>query len=148
MYVKSRAIFFILCICILAGCNTLNYAVSKNDYVSVKKLIDEGADVNESESSWTPLMNAAYHGNVLIAEYLIENGADLDLKYDNTRPPRTFYGFTALHFAAYYGHTEVVKILVDSGADLYIQDRKGITAYDYARQYGFTEIAHYIISSR
>lgn len=150
-------VLFLLTPVFIVSCGgSLHQAINQNDYLSVEKSIQEGADVNMKSSGWTPLMKAAYHGNVKIVEYLIKQGADLDIRAKVEPHPAMqdkgsgnnlrsdFIGFTALYFAAFYGNTEAAKALIDSGADLSIQDDKGYTAYDHARQYGFKDIIQYI----
>jgi ankyrin repeat protein len=57
----------------------------------------------------TPLYCAARAGNVEAVEYLIEQGADPDLKQ------RT--GSTALHAGSFFGHPDIVRCLLESGAN-------------------------------
>jgi ankyrin repeat protein len=119
--------------------------VENNDLASVQNLLKKGANINEVDYERTPLMTAAYYGNLIIAEYLIKQGADLDVQIDfNIKHYLKHDGFTALHFAAFYGHAEIAKLLINNGANLSITDKKGFTAYDYARQYNFNEIVKYI----
>lgn len=157
-----RAIFvmilFLFGLFFITACTaSLHHAVDHSDYASVEELIQKGADINEKRAGWTPLMTASYHGNVKIVEYLIKEGADLDIRAEVEKPHPSmayvdsgnnlrsdFIGFTALHFAAYYGNTEAAKVLIDNGAKTSMQDEKGYTAYDYARQYEHIKIEHYI----
>ena len=142
------------------GCgSSLQSAIENDNLAEVKRLVESGADINKRNLTgrsiaggyWTPLMIAAYEGNLVIADYLIKEGADINLKAGKKRKVvgsqeyvSEFNGFTALHFAAYYGHAEIAKLLIDSGADLTIQDDKGLTAYDHARKYYFWEIVKYL----
>src|SRR5262249_59995473 len=69
----------------------------------------------------TPLMSAAYYGNLSIVELLLERGASV--KAVNKE------GGTALHYAARGGRSlEVVATLVRSGAPVNAQDQTGWTA--------------------
>ena len=139
----NRIIAIFLCVLFIGGCS-LHHAVSHNDLASVKKAVDSGADVNKSKLGWTPLMYAAYYGYLRMTEYLIQEGADLDIQLRGETYNPYFEGFTALHFAAYYGRTKIAKTLIDSGADLNLKDKNDSTAYDYAREYEFTDIMEYI----
>ena len=98
---------------LLAGCATtslMNAAVG-GDVNAVKKLLNEGADVNvQGFNGWTALSEAAYGGHTKIVKLLIEKGADVNAKANN--------GVTALMWAAWNGHTEIVKLLIDKGADI------------------------------
>jgi ankyrin repeat protein len=60
--------------------------------------------------SFTPLMYAAYRGDIDLVKELIINDADLNIKDE-------FFEFTALMWAAYAGRDKVVKHLLDKGAD-------------------------------
>jgi uncharacterized protein len=119
----------------LTGCQSLHFAVARQDLVKVKELVEQGVDIDGRRENRrrTPLIVAAYHSQVEIAAYLIEQGAGIDLQDDT--------GFTALHYAAYYGSPEMAALLLKNGADRNIKDKRGYTAYDYAVRYGFTELA-------
>ena len=96
----------------------LHQAVAENSIQQVQKLIDEGANVNESgfeifpHGKCTPLQVAACKGFEDIAELLISNGAMLETK--NQR------GETALSVAAYEKKNSFVKFLLRKGAHPYI----------------------------
>ena len=53
----------------------LRIAISEDDVAAVKRLIQEGADVNQVHSYSAPLSIAAYGGHADIARVLIEAGA-------------------------------------------------------------------------
>ncbi|MAB55825.1 MAG: hypothetical protein CMN93_08115, partial [Synechococcus sp. CPC35] len=63
----------------------------------------------------TPLRAAAYRGNAVAVEALIELGATVDLADE--------HGLTALHWAAYAGHTIICARLLIAGADARRTDR-------------------------
>lgn len=73
------------------------------------------------------LLNAAYNGNTIIAQILINTGADVNAKGS--------YGWTPLMLAAGCGNTEVAKMLLDAGADVNIEDKNGNTALMIAEKY-------------
>lgn len=53
------------------------------NFKEVKRLVADGADVNAYNSSaGTPLCNAAKHGYVEIARFLLDHGAKIDLKHE------------------------------------------------------------------
>lgn len=57
------------------------FAISKNYVEFVKFLIKMGVDVDaRNNKEMTPLMWAAYYGNVKIAKLLIDNGADVNAR--------------------------------------------------------------------
>ena len=55
----------------------------------IKRLVDEGADVNRQDDGWenTPLHWAARHNYTEALRLLLDNGADINLKnYSNKTP--------------------------------------------------------------
>jgi ankyrin repeat protein len=91
-------------------------AARKGDVVAVKKLLDEGVDVNTKfRYGATAIFYASDHGHVEVVKVLLEKGADLTLK-------DTFYGFTPLMLATSPAqkkrpeHTEIAKLLIAKGA--------------------------------
>jgi len=94
----------------------LQDAARKGDAAAVKKLLDEGVDVNTKfRYDATAIFYACDAGNVDVVKVLLDKGASLDLK-------DTFYGFTPLMLAASPArkktpaHKEVVKLLIAKGA--------------------------------
>ena len=53
-------------------------ACAQGDYESVRKLIEQGVDVNKKDpANFTPIMRAATNGHRNIVEYLVDNGAKI-----------------------------------------------------------------------
>lgn len=106
----------LLMLALLAGCATtgntpLMSAASNGDINAVKRLLNEGADVNAKDSdNWTALTKAARDGHTEIVKFLIEKGADVHAK--------AYKGYSALMVAALDGNTEIVKLLIEKGADI------------------------------
>jgi ankyrin repeat protein len=73
--------------------------------------LDHGlpVDVQDPDGN-TPLMLAAYHGQVDTVRALVERGADVDLRNQRNQAP--------VAGALFKGEDEVVRLLVDAGADL------------------------------
>jgi hypothetical protein len=91
-------------------------AARKGDAAAVKKLLDEGVDVNTKfRYGATALFYACDHGHVEVVKVLLDKGADLTVK-------DTFYGFTPLALATGPAqkkkpeHTEIAKLLIAKGA--------------------------------
>ena len=83
----------------------------------------------------TPLIWACYYSNYDIAEVLLENGANPNLR------SRLSYGSipigsTPLMIAAYNGHAMMVKLLLEHNASKSITDANGCTAAKYAKNGG------------
>ena len=115
------------------GNTALMSAVCREDYNTVKLLLDNGADVNmENKYGRTALMYAVdieYYNTVKL---LLDNGADVNMQNK--------YGGTALDYAIYREDYNTVKLLLDNGADVNMKNNDGDTALDYAKEYERTEI--------
>ena len=89
-------------------------------------------NVNETdEQGWTPLMHAAWNGDLPTLQELITAGADLEAADDDQR--------TALHLAAEAGRPELVQSLIHAGADTHVgpegtPDPDGWLAYAVEQQ--------------
>ena len=61
----------------------LHRACATGDLDLVKSLIESGYDIEISNSSgWTPLIYASRFGNLEIVNYLIYNGANIEVRVD------------------------------------------------------------------
>jgi hypothetical protein len=94
----------------------LQEAARKGDAATVKKLLDEGIDVNTKfRYGTTALFYACDHGHVDVVKVLLDKGADLTVK-------DSYYGFTPLMLAVSPAqkrrpeHTEIAKLLIAKGA--------------------------------
>lgn len=88
--------------------NTLIDAINKNDIKEVKSLIAQGLNINASNQfEKAPLHYAAYNGNLKIVKLLVENGADINAKYEGANP---------LYFAALANHPKIMKYLIKHGS--------------------------------
>ena len=84
-------------------------AAKKGDTVSIKALLEAGADVNTADvNGRTALIWAAQKGHTETSQALLEAGADVNAKGED--------GYTALMYAANAGHTEIVELLKKAGA--------------------------------
>lgn len=124
------------------GCASsgMSRAAIDGDLHAVKEFAGKGEKVNDIDKwGWTPLMWSVYYGNFPITKWLLDNGADPNIKtqreYGNYLP-----GTTALILAAAYGRDDAVKALLAKKADPGVKDRKGKRAIDYAEQYQFDKV--------
>jgi ankyrin repeat protein len=137
-------------------------AVAKGQPVTVRTVIENGADVNRVEHEQTPLLWAVRTNHLKVGRVLLESGAnpeDPDL-YEDTTPltlaadqgkaefvrlllnegadPHMTVGYdenTALIEAASEGHADVVRALLDGGADPFYENKDGRSALDVARRH-------------
>lgn len=89
-------------------------AAKEGDIEKIKMLLSRNIAVNCWRNGMTPLMVAAQHGQYEAAEYLITQGADVKLCYQDTKK-------TALHYAAMAGSVEICALLLKQGADINTQ---------------------------
>lgn len=78
-------------------------AIIKGDIATVKKFVEYGTDVNEMSNGLTPLILAARYNKVDILKYLLEKGADKQIKDER--------GNTALKYAENSKSQEAVDYL-------------------------------------
>jgi ankyrin repeat protein len=96
----------------------------------VKKLIQDGADVNAKDmDEVTPLMLAArFNKNSEVLSVLIDRGAEIDA--------RNYRGWTPLMFASRFNENpEILRVLVDRGANVNIRDENDQTPLMLAAKY-------------
>ena len=103
----------------------LLHAAKQDDIQALKKLFEEGEDVNASNViGQTALHIAALWGNVDTLEFLLLSGADMDAQNQN--------GQTPLHFASAKGMSKCVQLLLGAGADPTLTTSGGRTPADDA----------------
>jgi ankyrin repeat protein len=61
--------------------NAMNEAAIEGHLEMVKYLLEEGAEMDESDSEVNPLWGAILRDNVKIAQLLIDHGIDYTIKY-------------------------------------------------------------------
>jgi len=104
--------------------------VLRGDLKAVRKLLDDGADINEVDKAGrTPLMIACRHGEELIARMLVERKCDI-------YPVTNELEFSAFHWACGHSpfHTNIARLLLDIAKNdgketelLNSPDAKGVT---------------------
>ena len=83
-------------------------------------LLERGARVEGDGSSPTPLSIAAHIGDVEMVQVLLEHGADVSVRSEES-------GETALHIAAREVYPDVVRLLLGAGAAADARDAAGLT---------------------
>jgi uncharacterized protein len=97
-------------------------------------LLNRGAQVDAADGEGvTPLVLAAYRGQIDVVKLLLEHGALV-----NARENRN--GLSSLSHAVGRGDKELVAVLLSHGADPWLKAADGRTALDRAEANGATEI--------
>lgn len=87
-------------------------AAKSNDLETLKKLLDEGVEVDiKTEYGATALMFAADKEHLEAVNFLLENGADPNLK-------DAFYQSSPYLWISYSGNVELIKSMIKHGADI------------------------------
>lgn len=144
--------------------NALHAAANDNDPQAIASLLDEGADIEQTDPDGaTPLLRAAIKGNLLATIILIERGAILDvpvgpftlfdciLQNGNPdivsiflthlpNPPLTTDGMHPIHTATFFGHCHLIEVLVECGQQIDCTDAYGNTPIHYAARSGKQDI--------
>jgi ankyrin repeat protein len=106
---------------------SISTAVSAGHIEAVKQHLAAGADVNATDDRGKTLLHGVEDKE--IAVLLIANGADVNVKDDDT-------GIAVLHFAAMRANNEIVELLLAEGAEVNVQivsgPKKGKTPLDWA----------------
>ncbi|WP_020005491.1 ankyrin repeat domain-containing protein [Brachyspira innocens] len=119
------------------------YAISQECIDIVKYLVSQGADpamtytngYSYSGKSYSLLNAAVGNKTTEIAEYLIEQGADINTQTDSVSDlPLIFIALRAKNI-------ELTKLLIEKGADTSVVDKDGKTIFDLAKEQGYDEIA-------
>lgn len=139
----------------LVACNrhhpttALTIAAERGDTAQVRKLIAEGVDVNEKDSSgYTALMWAARNGHTEIARALVDARADMNVR------DCAVNGWTPLMHAIHKNQNDAARLLIERGADVNAQagdcrERKvegGKTALAYAAANDNAEIVRALLA--
>lgn len=99
----------------------LCWAARHRRLATMARLVERGADVNANPWRGTPLLWAVYPDAVESVRWLLEHGADPDLRHDFGGEGHGVQA-VALHLAAQYGCVNSLRALLDHGADMNIED--------------------------
>ncbi len=113
-------------------------AAMQGDSNIVKKMIDEGVDVNSTTvAGVTPLMYAADGGHIEIVKMLVEAGAEINKKPDN--------GTTALISAVKNNHFWISEYLLKQGANPNLHNKEEISPLLYACGYNYFNLSDMLL---
>lgn len=99
----------------------LAWASRNNQCESMAALVEIGANVNANPFRGTPLLWACYADKVEAARWLLDHGADPDLRHDWGGEGHGVSA-VAMHLAAQHGALGCLELLLDRGADPTIID--------------------------
>lgn len=126
------------------------FAAASAGYAAGEAAFERGveqlsAQVRETRDVWQAnlrLINAAETGDIVLAGYALESGADID-----TAAPNDYHGRTALMIASARGDIGMAIFLVSNRADVNKKGNIGNTALHFASGSGHYEVAKYLIDS-
>ena len=118
-------------------------AIEKGDLEKVKALIASGAKpdtlIEYGEHKITPLMKASWDGELEIAKFLLDSGADVNAVDEGNA--------SALFSALNRDHVEVVQLLIDRGAKLNIRNSYQFTPMTQAGAAGNEAIIRILVKA-
>lgn len=117
-------------------------AVETHAFNKASDLLNRGADIDAFNSyGETALISAASYDDIDAMEYLIEKGADLEIKENG------YSGDTALIVAAQSWETEAMELLIAHGANVNAQNNYGDTALLSIYHEGGYEMAELLLQN-
>jgi uncharacterized protein len=104
-------------------------AAERKETETLKRLIEEGVDINTKDSEGrTATMIATYNNDVETAKVLIKAGADVNIQDNMKNNPFLYAGAE--------GYVEILKLTIEAGADPAMINRYGGTALIPASEHG------------
>jgi len=118
----------------------LNILIDEGDSTGVADLLRTTPKLAEARDKVraTPLITAAYRGDVEICRLLMLAGADVNARKED--------GWSALHFAVERDEMELAQLLLDNGADPNIRKNDDGTPLHAAVRQGRLEMARLLIA--
>ncbi len=107
----------------LSDDDSLEYvnAITEGNLKVVKKYVEQDPkNVNYQSFAWTPIQMAANKGQMDVAKYLIEKGADLNYVHPLSKN-------TAFHLAAFGNYKDMLTLLAKSGADVNLKLKANVS---------------------
>ncbi len=116
-------------------------AIEQNNLTSLKLALMGGESANQRDDEGRPaIVAAAYLNRYTLMDFLIEQGASLNITYRKTRE-------TAVMVAAAQGNVEALEVLIEAGADLNKEDRNGESALIKAVRNGHLTITRVLVEA-
>lgn len=124
-----------------AGETLMHIAATHNGFEVAQQamtLADYDLESRRTEFGFTPLLAAAFLGNVEMVELLIDSGANIEAADD--------WGDTAVNVAAYSGHLTTIETLIALGALPAVENSSGGTAVTHAQSNNYPDVVAYLES--
>lgn len=120
------------------------------DLTAVKQALADGAsiDVGIGSGSYkgcSPLLMAFIYKQFDIADYLIDQGADVNYKRPAQHTPDRTKGQTPLWWAANHDQMKLAQKLIQKGADVNTPDHHGSTPLSQAASSGHLDMVTYLV---
>lgn len=125
---------------LLRGDSALLDAAKKGNLTRVQKLLTpDNINCRDSQGrNSTPLHLAAGYNNLEVAEFLLENGADVNAQDKG--------GLIPLHNASSYGHLDIAALLIRYSTVVNATDKWGFTPLHEAAQKGRTQLCALLLA--
>ena len=118
-------------------------AIESGDLEKIKALVEGGAKadtlIEYGEHKITPLMKACWDGELEIATYLMDQGADVNAVDES--------GSTPMFEAIKRNRPEFVQLLIDRGAKVNVKDTRQFTPLTTAAAAGGEEISRILVKA-
>lgn len=117
-------------------------AISNKDLEGARNVVESNPGINLDccdKDELTPLQIACHIGNLELATYLLDKGANVNFNHRKD-------GYTALMFASISSRISIVRLLLERGADPTIENSVNRTAAQMAAFVGQTKVVSFINS--
>jgi ankyrin repeat protein len=117
----------------------LGHAAYAGNLEEVQRLVQQDRGLlNANDGYFTPLTAAAQRGRVEVMRYLMEEGAQVDL--------RDTFDWTPLERACQRGHIQAVSLLIAHGADTATANEFGLPPLMFASGQGHTDVVTLLLA--
>jgi ankyrin repeat protein len=103
--------------------------------------IESYSVLSKSASGWTILQRAAWKGQEVVVQLLIQKGEDVAILYYKT-------GWNVLHLVAFNSHNRVIQLLLWFGANIKTLEYYGLVALYLAVEYSFKTSLRLLLGNR
>ncbi len=130
----------ILSLTLFTSCQTLHTYTYDGNLKGIKQKLAEGENINSFDKyGWAPIHWAVYYQYYEIVDYLLNNGATVNL--ETTGSYRSLKkGTTPIMIASYYNQAGITSLLLRNGANPRHSDPKGNSAISYAKEFNHHEV--------